>query len=69
MEEEKRKLDQVVGETGEMYRRPGNRTEVYSSGRWRTGDSHQKVPDARKARCSQDPKGMKLAEIHNKGEK
>ena len=30
--------------------------------------SHQKVPDARKARGSQDPTGMTLAEIPNKGE-
>ena len=31
--------------------------------------SHQKVPDAKKARNSQDPLGMTLAEIHNKGGK
>ena len=31
------------------------------------GGSHQKVPDARKARGSQDP--MTLAEIPNKGER
>jgi hypothetical protein len=33
------------------------------------GGSHQKVPDARKARDSQDPTGMTLAEIPNKEEK
>jgi hypothetical protein len=31
--------------------------------------SHQKVPDARKARGSQDPTGMTLVEIPNKGER
>ena len=31
--------------------------------------SNQKVPDARKARGSQDPTGMTLAEIPNKGER
>jgi len=29
---------------------------------------HQKVKDIRKAKGSQDPKGMRLAEILNKGE-
>ena len=32
-------------------------------------DSQQKVPDSRKARGSQDPKGMTLSEIPNKGER
>jgi hypothetical protein len=32
------------------------------------GDSNQKVPDARKARASQDPTGVTLAEIPHKGE-
>jgi hypothetical protein len=32
------------------------------------GGSHQNVPDARKARDSQDPTEMTLAEIPNKGE-
>jgi len=31
-------------------------------------DSHQQVPDARKTRGSQDPTGMRLAEMPNKGE-
>ena len=39
-----------------------------NSGRWGTRGSYQKVPDARKARGSQDPMGMTLAEISNKGE-
>jgi hypothetical protein len=30
--------------------------------------NHQQVPDARKARSSQDPTGMRLAELPNKGE-
>ena len=33
------------------------------------GGSNQEVPDARKARASQDPTGMTLAEIPNKGER
>jgi len=33
------------------------------------GGSHKKVPDARKARGSQDPTEMRLAEISNKGER
>jgi hypothetical protein len=30
------------------------------------GGSHQQVPDAREVRGSQDPTGMRLAEIPNK---
>ena len=41
---------------------------MYSNGGWGTGGSHQQVPDARKARGSQDPTGMRLAEMPNKGE-
>jgi hypothetical protein len=33
------------------------------------GDIHQEVPDARKGEGSQDPKGMTLAEIPNKGQR
>jgi hypothetical protein len=32
------------------------------------GGSNQKVPDARKARASQNPTGMMLAETPHKGE-
>jgi hypothetical protein len=39
-----------------------------SSGGWGTGDSYQKFPDARKARGSQDPTRVTLAEIPNKVE-
>ena len=39
-----------------------------SNGGWGTGGSNQKVPDARKARASQDPTGMTLAEVPHKGE-
>ena len=42
--------------------------EVFSSGRWGPGGSHQKVPNAREARGSQDPTGLTLAKIPNKGE-
>ena len=33
------------------------------------GGNHQKIPDARKARGSQDPTGMTLGEIPIKGER
>jgi hypothetical protein len=36
--------------------------------RWRTGGSHQQFQHARKARVSQDPTGMSLAEMPNEGE-
>ena len=35
-------------------------------GAGKNGDSNQKVPDARKARSSQDPVGVTLVEIPNK---
>ena len=41
---------------------------MYSNGGWGTEGSNQKVPDVRKARASQDPTGMTLAEIPLKGE-
>ena len=43
--------------------------EECSNGGWGTRGSHQQVPGTRKARVSQDPTGMILAEIPNKGEK
>uniref|UniRef100_A0A0V1KJ88 Uncharacterized protein n=1 Tax=Trichinella nativa TaxID=6335 RepID=A0A0V1KJ88_9BILA len=43
--------------------------EVGSKGRWETGGSQQKVPDARKAKGSQDKTGMTLAEMPNQGER
>ena len=43
--------------------------EVCSSGGLGVASSHQKVMDDRKARGSQDPTGMKLAEIPNKVER
>jgi hypothetical protein len=36
---------------------------------WVTGDSHQKVPDARKSRYSKDSPGMTLTEIPKRGER
>jgi hypothetical protein len=39
-----------------------------SNGGWGTGDINQKIPDTRKARASQDPMEMTLAEIPHKGE-
>jgi hypothetical protein len=41
---------------------------VCSNGGWGAGGSNQKVSDARKARASQDPTGMTLAEIPQKWE-
>jgi hypothetical protein len=38
------------------------------SGGQGTRGSHQQVPDARKAKGSQDPTGMRSAEMPNKGE-
>ena len=40
-----------------------------SNGGWETGVSYQKVPDAKKAKGSQDQIGMALAETSNKQEK
>ena len=40
-----------------------------SSGKWGNAVSYKKVPDDRTARGSQDPMGMTLAEILNKGER
>jgi hypothetical protein len=37
-------------------------------GGWELGSSNKKVPFARKARASQDPTGMTLAEIFHKVE-
>jgi hypothetical protein len=53
----------------EKYRGSGNWAEVFSSGGWGSRNNKQKVPDARKARGSQHPTGMTLAEIPNKGER
>jgi hypothetical protein len=47
-----------------MYRGSGICTAVCRG----TGVSKQKVPDARKARASQDLTGMVLAEIPHKGD-
>jgi hypothetical protein len=38
-----------------------------SNGRWGTEGSPQQIPDARKARGSQNPTGMILAEMPNTG--
>jgi len=62
----KRGQDQVWRETGEMYRvRKLNRERCEGLGL----GSYQNVPDARKARGSQDPTRMILAEMSNKGER
>jgi len=37
-------------------------------GEWGTEDSHQQVSDARKARGTQDPIGLRLAGMFNKSE-
>jgi hypothetical protein len=51
-----------------IYEESGNWPEVCISGGWGTGGSHQKVPDARKARSPQDSMGRTLTKIPNKGE-
>jgi hypothetical protein len=43
-------------------------TEVCRNGEWGTGDSNQKVPDARRARAFNDSTGVTLAEICHKKE-
>jgi hypothetical protein len=58
----------VWGEKGEMYRGVRKLNRGVLQWEWGTGGSHQKVPDARKARGSQDPVGIALAEVPNKGE-
>ena len=50
------------------YRGSGNWTKVCSGGGWGTGISHQEVPDTRDPRGFQDPTGITLAKIPNKGE-
>ena len=42
---------------------------VVAMGDGKLGGSHQKSPDARDPRGSQDPTGMTLAKIPNKGER
>jgi hypothetical protein len=51
----------------EMYRGSGNWTEVCSNRGLGIVDSNQKVPDSRKARASQEPPGVTLAEIPHIG--
>jgi hypothetical protein len=58
----------VQKETGMTYRGSRIWTEECSSGGWGTGHSHHQVPDARKARGSQDPTVIRLAEMPNKVE-
>jgi hypothetical protein len=63
--------NQVWEEMEEMYRGSGNGTEACSNGGMGNCGgfgSNQKVPDARKARASQDPTGLILAEIPHKEE-
>jgi hypothetical protein len=43
--------------------------EVYSWWKLGTGGCHQKIPDAMKARGSQDSMGMILAKLSNKWER
>ena len=60
------KQGQVWEETGIIYR--GIWTEVCNNGGWEQESNHQQVPDARRARTSQDTMGMRLAEMPYKGE-
>jgi hypothetical protein len=65
---EKEGKNQVWEEMEKRYRGSGNWSEVCSNWGWGTGNSNQKVPDARKARAYQDPTEVTLVEIHHKGE-
>jgi hypothetical protein len=56
-----------AGEEGGELQRVRKLNWVCSSGGPGTGDSQYKVPDARGSTGSQDPMGMTLAEISNKG--
>jgi len=60
--------DRVLERIGEMYRESGNWIETCSSRGWGAVGSHEKVPDVKEARGSQDPNGMILADAPNKGE-
>jgi hypothetical protein len=51
-----------------FFKKSTRRCKKKKNGRWRTKSSQQQAPDARKARGSQDPKEMRLAEMPNKGE-
>jgi hypothetical protein len=66
---EKGEQEQVWSERGMIYRGSGIWTKVCHNRVWGTGGSHQQVPDARKARGSQDTTGMRLVEMPNKGER
>ena len=59
----------VGGDKGEIQRVRKLNREVCSNGRWGTGGSNHKVPDARKANVFQKPTGMILAEILKKEER
>ena len=56
------------GDGGDVQRVRKLNREICSNGGWGTGCGNHKVPDARKARGSQDPRGMGLAEMSNRRE-
>jgi hypothetical protein len=60
--------NQLWKDMKEMYRGPGNWTEVCSNGGRGTGNRNQKVPDVRNTRASKNYTVMTLAETH-KGER
>jgi hypothetical protein len=66
--EGKRGEESGIGGGGGDVQRFRKLKEVCGSGECGTGGSNQKVPDARKARASQDPMGITLAKITHKGE-
>ena len=53
----------------EKYKGSRNLMEVFSQRGWGTQSSHLTVPDARKARGSQYPTGLALAERPNRRER
>ena len=66
--EEKGAGSSVRGDGGDIQR-VNKLKKGGSKGRWETGGSQQKVPDARKANGSQDTTGMTLAEMPNQRER
>ena len=65
----KRGEESGMGGEEEDEERVRKLNNMCSNREWGSGGSNQKVPDARKARASQDPMGITLSEIPHRGEK
>ena len=66
--EGERGKDQVLEEMGMTLWRDRNLNRGVQQWGVESWGSHQQVPDARKTKVSQNPMGMRLAEMPNKGE-